>query len=112
MLPQVIRISALRGPSGARDTRGRCQCYRLNPAGAEEDIAMLQAMDFEVVDDPLILRRASRLAIDLNQPLFDTIYHALALETRDAVLVTANTRYMKAGFALDGMVSLADWGNA
>ena len=26
----------------------------LNPAGAEEDIAMLQAMDFEVVDDPLI----------------------------------------------------------
>ena len=84
----------------------------LNPAGAEEDIAMLQAMDFEVVDDPLIWRRASRLAIDLNQRLFDTIYHALALETRDAVLVTANTRYMKSGFALDGMVSLAVWANA
>ena len=55
------------------------------------------------------LRRASRIAGDLNQHLFDTIYHATALETPDAVLVTADIRYLKAASALGGFTSLAEW---
>lgn len=82
---------------------------RINPDSAEEDAAMLQALDFGVDDDPLILRRACQLAIELEQHLFDTLYHAMALQTPGATLVTADDRYLRAGGKLGHVVSLADW---
>lgn len=82
---------------------------RINPDGTEEDLAMLQALDFVVDDDPLILRRACRLAIDLQQHLFDTLYHAVALQTPGTTLVTADDRYLRAAGKLGHIVSLADW---
>jgi predicted nucleic acid-binding protein len=82
---------------------------RINPDSAEEDLAMLQALEFAVDDDPLILRRACQLAIELQQHLFDTLYHAIALQTPGAILVTADDRYLRAGGKLGSIVSLADW---
>ncbi|MGH8236607.1 MAG: type II toxin-antitoxin system VapC family toxin [Steroidobacteraceae bacterium] len=82
---------------------------RINPDGAEEDLAMLQAFDFVVDDDPLVLRRACRLAIDLQQHLFDTLYHAVALQTPGTTLITADDRYLRASGKLGRIVSLADW---
>lgn len=82
---------------------------RINPDGAEEDLAMLQALELGIDDDPLILRRACRLAIELQQHLFDTLYHAIALQTPGATLVTADDRYLRAGGKLGHIVSLADW---
>lgn len=82
---------------------------RINPDGAEEDLAMLQALELGIDDDPLILRRACRLAIELQQHLFDTLYHAIALQTPGATLVTADDRYLRAGGKLGRIVSLADW---
>jgi hypothetical protein len=38
---------------------------------------------------PTIIRRAISLAIETKHHLFDTPYHAVALEHEDALLVTA-----------------------
>jgi predicted nucleic acid-binding protein len=54
---------------------------------------MLAALEFPTTDDPNVIRRATRLAIETNHHLFDTLYHAVALEHEDAVLVTADDRY-------------------
>ena len=85
---------------------------RLNPKDAEEDLAMLQAMDFAIDDSPQVLCRACRLAVDLEQHLFDTLYHAIALESPSAVLVTADTKYLRAGRKLGRILSLTEWSSS
>jgi predicted nucleic acid-binding protein len=44
-----------------------------------------------VSDGPELLQRACRLSNELSHHLFDTPYHAVALDT-DSVLVTANAQ--------------------
>ena len=56
---------------------------RESPETAADDVTMLSALELSATDDPLILRRGVELAIELNQHLFDTFYHAVALETPD-----------------------------
>ena len=58
--------------------------------------------------DAEVYKRASRIAAQLGQHVFDTLYHAVALE-HDAVVVTADARYLRRASALGGMVALADW---
>lgn len=82
---------------------------RLSPATAMEDIAMLQALEVPTDDGPAVLARGCRLAIDLQQHLFDTLYHAVALESPAATLVTADVRYLTAGAPLGRIVPLAEW---
>jgi predicted nucleic acid-binding protein len=82
---------------------------RVSPATAAEDIVMLRALDFPVSDDPIMLRRACEMAIDLRQHLFDTLYHAVALETPDTLLITADERYFRAARSLSGIVNLRNW---
>lgn len=82
---------------------------RLSPATAMNDIAMLRALELPTDDGPAVLGRASRLAIKLRQHLFDTLYHAIALETPDTTLVTADTRYLAAGGSLGRIMPLAAW---
>ena len=66
---------------------------RLVPQTAVGDIEMLSAFEFPTTDDPNVMRRATSLAIETNHHLFDTLYHAVALEHEDALLVTADERY-------------------
>ena len=48
------------------------------------------------VDDRFeIYEMAVQLATDLDHPLFDTLYHAVALSIADATLVTADARYAR-----------------
>jgi predicted nucleic acid-binding protein len=82
---------------------------RISPDNAEEDLTMLQALELQIDDGPLVLRRACRLAIDLQQHMFDTLYHALALETPNATLITADERYLRVGRKLGRIVHLAEW---
>jgi predicted nucleic acid-binding protein len=55
-----------------------------------DDLNLLEGI--EIIDMPLIYHRAVQLAIDLSHHLFDTLYHATALES-DAVMITADRRY-------------------
>ena len=66
---------------------------RLTPQTALRDVEMLAALEFPATDDPNVMRRATNLAIETNHHLFDTLYHAVALENEDAMLVTADDRY-------------------
>ena len=81
---------------------------RLRPAIATEAIELMDAMELETVVDAGLYKRASRLAQQLNQHLFDTLYHALALEN-DALLVTADDRYLRKARRLGGIVALDEW---
>jgi predicted nucleic acid-binding protein len=82
---------------------------RLSPVSVESDVARLQALEVPTADSPQVLVRACRLAVDLNQHLFDTLYHAVALETPDATLITADDRYLASGAPLGRVMRLADW---
>jgi len=82
---------------------------RESPASAAEDVVMLRALEFPVTDDPIVLRRACELAIDLKQHMFDTLYHAVALESEDAVLVTADERYLRTAQSMGRIMNLKDW---
>ncbi len=81
---------------------------RIRPEVGETAAELLDAMEFSQEADLDVYRRAVRLAIDLDHHLFDTLYHALALE-HGAFLVTADERYYRKACALGGIVTLADW---
>lgn len=83
---------------------------RATPETAPEDVFMLSALGLRESDDPLVLRRGVELAIELKQHLFDAYYHALALETPDATLITADEKYARAAQAKGRLVYLMDWG--
>lgn len=81
---------------------------RLRPEIAEASVELLDAMEIPVATDMAIYRRASRLAASLRHHLFDTLYHAVALEL-DALLVSADGPYLRKAKPLGSVTSLADW---
>jgi predicted nucleic acid-binding protein len=82
---------------------------RESPATAINDVTMLHALDLTTASDPLILRRAVELSIAFRQHVFDTLYHAVALETPGATLVTAGRRYLRAARSNGCIMDLHDW---
>ncbi len=78
---------------------------RLRPETAEESVELFDLMEFPVTTDVVVLKRASRLAKELNHHLFDTLYHAVALEY-DRTLVTADDKYILKAKRLGGLIPL------
>jgi predicted nucleic acid-binding protein len=76
---------------------------------AADDVSLLCGLELPISDDPLVLRRGVELAVELKQHLFDTYYHAVALETPDAILITADERYLRVAHDKGRIVHLADW---
>jgi len=68
---------------------------RLSPHTVDDDVADLYAMELPVLDMPGVYLSACELARSLGQHVFDTLYHAVALETPSAMLVTADERYYR-----------------
>jgi predicted nucleic acid-binding protein len=62
----------------------------------------------KAVVDASIFKRASRIAHELKHHLFDTLYHAVALE-HGCTLVTADDTYFRKSHSLGGIVRLPDW---
>lgn len=85
---------------------------RLSPATAERDVLRVQALELPVTDHPAILSRACRIATERRTHAFDSLYHAVALETPGAVLVTADQAYYRAARPLGGILLLAEWRHA
>jgi predicted nucleic acid-binding protein len=81
---------------------------RLRPEIADAVLDLLDAMEFPVAHDLATLKRASRISQDLNHHLFDTLYHAVALE-HDGTLVSADDHYLRKARPLGRIVPLADW---
>lgn len=68
---------------------------RLKPRQALDDVLDLLDIEFETADDPGIYARALELAIRHQHHVFDTLYHAVALETPGAEFITADGRYFE-----------------
>lgn len=66
---------------------------RLASATARQNIEDLYAMRIPVMETAEIYVTASKLAVSLDQRLFDTLYHAVALASPGCTLVTADERY-------------------
>jgi predicted nucleic acid-binding protein len=81
----------------------------LVPQTAVGDVEMLAAFEFPTTDSPTVMRRATSLAIETNHHLFDTLYHAVALEHEDAMLVTADERYYGKAEGYGTIRTLHDW---
>jgi predicted nucleic acid-binding protein len=82
---------------------------RLVPQTAVRDVEMLAAFELPSTDSPNVIRRATSLALETNQHLFDTLYHAVALEHEDALLVTADDRYYEKAEQYGKITALGDW---
>ncbi len=82
---------------------------RESPATAADDVMMLNALELPASDEPQVLRRGVELGIELKQHLFDTFYHAVALENQDGVLITADQRYLRAARTKGQIMDLMDW---
>jgi predicted nucleic acid-binding protein len=83
---------------------------RLASQTAVHDVEMLVALELPTTDDPIVIQRATRLAIETNHHLFDTLHHAVALEHENAVLVTADDRYYGKAERYEAITALRDWG--
>jgi predicted nucleic acid-binding protein len=82
---------------------------RLSPATLATDIPDLFALDFDVADSLAVYQRATRLAVELNQHVFDALYHAVALESADCMLITADLRYLRKASAHGRIAGLGRW---
>ena len=65
---------------------------RTRPQRVPITFGILRSAQIEIVASETVLRRAADLTISLQHHLFDTLYHAVALET-GATLVTSDQVY-------------------
>ena len=81
------------------------------PRQARSRLRLLAEVEMRVVDDTSALELAVELATRLDHHVFDTLYHAVALLEKDAILVTADARYLgkaRGMGAIGGLASFAD----
>jgi len=81
---------------------------REKPQDALADLADLMAVEFEQVGEPTIYKTACKLALNLGHHLFDTLYHAVAIHTQGALLVTADRKYFDKAKTVGHITYLAD----
>lgn len=81
---------------------------RLSAATADDAIVALHALTVRTESGPEIDLLASRLARQLDQHFFDTLYHAVALSFPDCILVTADERYYRKARRLGSILLLHD----
>ena len=82
---------------------------RLSPETIEEDMRLLYALSPVPVEDLAVYETACRLAVRLKHHLFDTLYHAAALQLRGALLVTADEAYYRKAAHLGQIRRLDDF---
>ena len=79
------------------------------PLTAEAALRDLLDIEMQLVNDEAVYARATSLSVRLQHHLFDTLYRAVALESVDAVLVTADERYCRNASGIGRIVRLADF---
>lgn len=67
---------------------------RLKPDGVQDDLFDLLHLEHQTLSTPETYSTAVALAIRHQHHLFDTLYHAVALHTPGATLVTSDARYV------------------
>lgn len=71
-------------------------------------VQSMRELQVEIDDDPVTMLRAIELSVELRHHLFDTLYHAIAIE-HGIDLVTADAHYYRKARKLGHIVLLRDW---
>lgn len=100
-------IEVVQPPHWLAETAG--VLARVSPATVEEDLADLHDLELEIAGSERVYLTAVRLAIELDHHLFDTLYHAVALELPDATLVTSDDRYLRKARRVGRIGHLSAW---
>ena len=80
-----------------------------SPRAAHASLRDLLDIEMQIVESEALYARAMSLAARYGHHLFDTLYHAVAFEAGDAVLVTADVRYARKAGIEGRIVRLADF---
>jgi predicted nucleic acid-binding protein len=81
---------------------------RTKPGAIDDALIFLDDMRPVIVDGIPVVKRAAQLSVRLNHHLFDTLYHAVALE-EGATLVTADEAYFNKAKGLGAIQLLRDF---
>ena len=81
---------------------------RIQTEDFKQSIQLLDILEFPVCDSVETYQLASDLAIKLNHHLFDTLYHAVAIQ-KQAALITADIKYYRKAKALGNVFLLGDF---
>jgi predicted nucleic acid-binding protein len=104
-------------------SEGEAQCYqpphfvaevmgvltRLRPEKAQANLRDLLNMDFQNVEMTAVYATACELSMELKHHIFDTLYHAVALNTPGAILVTADEAYYRKAQSIGRILRLQDY---
>jgi predicted nucleic acid-binding protein len=82
---------------------------REKPDEAEDDLFDLLNIESRVANEPEIYTTAIDLAARYRHHLFDTLYHAVALNTPGATLITADTAYYRKAEGSGRILLLKDY---
>lgn len=82
---------------------------REKPGDALADLADLRDVNWTFADSAHLYETAADLAIRLDRHVFDTLYHAAAMHSPDATLVTADLRYYDAAREIGQIMQLKDF---
>ena len=82
---------------------------RLNAKIAKETVELLNAMEFPIVDTPEIYHTACQLSDRYHHHLFDTLYHAVAINNPQTQLITADEKYYRKSYKEGAIIRLADF---
>ena len=82
---------------------------QITPEIAEQAVGLLYAMEFPVLEDLETYALACQMAIQSQQHVFDTLYHATALCQPNATFVTANDRYFRRAENFGNIVRLKEF---
>ncbi|MDR4483736.1 MAG: hypothetical protein R3B95_11045 [Nitrospirales bacterium] len=66
-------------------------------------------MELPITTEWDLYEQACRLAVELNQYLFDTLYHAIALHVPDTIFITPDTRYFRKAAKLGHIIELKNF---
>ena len=79
------------------------------PMIAQAALGDLLDVEMQRIETDAVYARAVELSMRFKHHLFDTLYHAVALESPDALLVTADERYWRKARTAGCIVRLADF---
>lgn len=70
---------------------------------------LVVVMKFPLTTDWDMYEKAYRLAVDLKHHPFDTLSHAVALQVRDSVFITAEAQYFRKAAQSGYIIELEDF---
>jgi predicted nucleic acid-binding protein len=82
---------------------------RLEPDYANAILLAVSNLEMTISDGPEFYQTAIKLSVELNHHLFDTLYHATALTTKDTTLIAADEAYYRKAKDYGQIVLLQDY---